>query len=327
MAISRQRRPAETFAEQAIALAWGAWSELGVSGWTATHGDWAIDPEPLIIFTAGLGDADPRLRDEATDWCIRNWRLVSKTRLKNLYRTQPDPVREAFGEFSATVATHAGIAWPGATDPRRYTVTGRSSLPSLERPSLAWVRLRAMFGLGARAEVLRYFLSRRARTASVARLADATGYSKRNVAEACETLHRAGVLAVRSVANRFSYRLARRQRLEQFVGELPAVLPEWTALLNITRELVDLEAQLESTPQGAFLVEVRKTFRRIEDDLDELDIEVSIDDLSGEDLWPAVQALGSETLAPWSVGRWPATGDTDPEAGNAEIRRLRPRTG
>lgn len=40
----------------------------------------AISPEPLILFTAGLGDADPRLRDEATDWCVRYGRYVSAAR-------------------------------------------------------------------------------------------------------------------------------------------------------------------------------------------------------------------------------------------------------
>jgi hypothetical protein len=48
---------------------------LTAARWTRTHTDWAIDLEPLIMFTAALGDEDPRLRDEATDWCIRNGRL------------------------------------------------------------------------------------------------------------------------------------------------------------------------------------------------------------------------------------------------------------
>ena len=56
-----------------VDLCWGAWSELGVSGWSRTHMTWAIDPEPLIVFTA-IADLDPRLRDEALDWCIRNSR-------------------------------------------------------------------------------------------------------------------------------------------------------------------------------------------------------------------------------------------------------------
>jgi hypothetical protein len=287
-----------------LALAWGAWAELGVSGWSATHRTWAIDPEPLILFTASLGDEDPRLRDEATDWCIRNWRFVSRTRLKNLLRSQPEVVRHAFGEFAATVGTHAGITWPGATAPRQYRVTGRSTLPPLDRPSLVWLRLRAMFGLGARTEILRYFLSRTGGAASVARLADATAYTKRNVADECETLARAGVLAVRSEGNRFYYCLARRSELERFVGELPAVRPNWTAVLNIARELVSLEEQGGLASPRTLAVKVRQTLRHIEGDLHELDIEPPPDDVRGGNLWPAVRTLGAGSLGAWSIGEW-----------------------
>lgn len=323
MPISRRpRRPADTFAEQALALAWGAWAELGVSGWTATHRTWAIDPEPLILFTSSLVDEDPRLRDEATDWCVRNWRFVSKTRLKNLLRNQPEAVRGEFGEFAATVGAHAGIAWPGETEPRPYTVTGRSTLPPLDRPSLVWLRLRAMFGLSARTEILRYFLSQAGGAASVARLAGATGYTKRNVAEECETLERAGVLAVRSGANRFYYHLARRSELEKFVGDLPAVRPNWTSVLNITRELVDLERQAELAPQRTLPVKVRQTLRRIEDDLEELDIEQPSDDVQGEDLWPTTRALGFDCLGAWSIGNWPMEEESAGDEGHADVRRL-----
>ena len=317
MATSRRRRPAATFAEQSLALASGAWTELGVSGWTATHGDWAIDPEPLILFTAWLGDADPRLRDEATDWCVRSWRYVSKARLKNLLREQPDDVQEAFGEFAATVGTHAGISWPGATQPRLYTVTGRSALPSLDRPSMAWIRLRAMFGVGARAEILRCFLSAAGVSMSVARLAVATGYTKRNVADECDTLERAGVLSVRTRGNRFYYSLARPADLKAFVGELPDVLPDWTTLLNVTRELVTVEERAGGLTQKTLPVHVRRTLRLIEDDLDELGIEAPSDNVRGADLWPTVKQLGTDNLGAWSVGRWP----TDHRA-SAEVRRL-----
>ena len=328
MQTSRTRpRPADTFAEQALALAWGAWTELGVSGWTSsTHGDWAIDPEPLILFTAFLGDADPRLRDEATDWCIRNWRFVSKTRLKNLLRAQWADVGDEFGEFAATVGAHAGIAWPGQTEPRRYAVTGRSTLPPLERPSLAWLRLRAMFGLGARTEILRYFLSRAGKGAvPVSRLAAVTGYTKRNVAAESETLERAGVLGVRSTTNRLYYYLARRSELEAFVGELPDVRPNWSATLNIARELVDLEDQAEAAAQRTLPVKVRQMLKRIEDDLDELDIERPSDDLRGEALWPAIRRLGNEYLGAWSIGDWPEDDDSSTQETQADLRRLRPR--
>lgn len=319
MATSRRRGPAATFAEQSLALASGAWTELGVSGWGASHGDWAIDPEPLILFTAWLGDTDPRLRDEATDWCVRNWRYVSKARLKNLLRDQTDDVRDHFGEFAATVGAHAGISWPGATEPRAYTVTGRSMLPPLDRPSLAWLRLRAMFGVGARAEILRCSLSQGNGLMSVARLATITGYTKRNVADECDTLERAGVLSVRSRGNRFYYSLARRAELEAFVGELPSVRHDWTAMLNIARELVVIERRAGATTLGTLPVHVRKSLRLIEGDLDELDIEPLSTNVRGADLWPAVRKLGVTHLAAWSIGQWPTE-----DGAIAQVRGLRP---
>lgn len=306
MATSRRvrRRPTATFAEQAAALAWGAWVELGVSGWTETHSDWAIDPEPLIVFTAFLGDEDARLRDEATDWCVRNWRYVSKTRLKNLVREQPPAVRGAFGAFAATVGEHAGVVWPYSTDPRRFKVTGRSSAPQLDKPSMVWLRLRAMFGIGARTEILRYFLSQEDGRSSAASISAATNYTKRNIAEECEALAHAGVLSVRPMGNRFYYSLAKRTELEAFVGSVPAITPNWIAMFGIARQLVVLESAAETGTTRTLAVKARTAIDEIEEDLDELEIDPPSSDLKGEDLWSATRSLGNETLGEWSLGRW-----------------------
>lgn len=319
MATSRPRRRAATFADQALALASGAWTELGVSGWTSTHGDWAVDPEPLILFTAWLGDADPRLRDESTDWCVGNWRHISKARLKNLLRSQPGDVATAFGEFAATVGAHAGVSWPGATHPRRYKVTGRSTLPHLDHPSLVWLRLRAMFGVGARAEILRCFLSQSGGTASLSAVAVATGYTKRNVADECDTLQRAGVLSVRTQGNRLYYSLARRAELKAFVGEMPAVLPAWTAMLNVARELVALERRSAEAGSITLPVHTRKALGAINNDLDDLAIDAPSENLQETELWPALKRLGARNLGMWSIGRWPS--DDQGEVGD---RRLQP---
>ncbi len=320
MPTSRSRKPAATLTQQALALAAGAWAELGVSGWTTTHGDWAIDPEPLMLFTAWLGDRDPRLRDEATDWCTQNWRLVSRTRLKNLLRVQPADVHDAWGEFAATIEQHAAVNWPGATTPRRYTVTGRSTMPPLARPSLIWIRLRAMFGVGARSEILRCLLATEGNGGmSVARLAIAAGFTKRNVADECDTLQRAGVLSVRSSGNRFSYSLARRTELEAFVGELPAIRPSWSAMLTVARELVTLEEAATNLSSRTLPVRVRKTLRLIDDDLAELDIDRSFDNIPGPDLWGVVHDLAMVNLGEWSLGTWPSQNVSTKPA-----RRLRP---
>jgi len=298
-----RRRPAATFAEQATALAWGAWVELGVSGWTETHSDWAIDPEPLIVFTAFLGDEDARLRDEATDWCVRNWRYVSKTRLKNLVREQPAAMRGAFGAFAATVGDHAGVVWPYASEPRRFTVTGRSAAPQLDKPSMVWLRLRAMFGLGARTEILRYFLSHDDGRSSTATISTATNYTKRNVSEECESLAHAGVLSVRPMGNRFYYSLAKRAELEPFVGSMPAITPNWISMFGIARQLVSLESAAETGTTRTLAVKARSAIDEMEEDLDELEIDPPSSGLTGEDLWPAIRSLGNSTLGEWSLGR------------------------
>ncbi|MGI8792315.1 MAG: hypothetical protein ACR2H3_03940, partial [Acidimicrobiales bacterium] len=289
------------FEKQSLALASGAWAELGVSGWAATHHSWAIDAEPLIIFTAWLGDADRRMRDETTDWCIRNWRHISKTRLKNLLHAQPAEVRAAFGEFSATVGEHASIAWPNATSARPFTMTGRSALPRLDRPSMAWLRLRAMFGVSARSEILRCFLSNNGDSIGVARLATLAGYGKRNVAEECDGLERAGLLSVRAQGNRFQYSLSRRRELEGLIGELPPHRPNWVALLNITRELVILERWAADGSPTTLPVHARSVVDRIGDDLDELGIEPPSDSVQPADLWPALRQLGRAHLGAWST--------------------------
>jgi len=305
MPTSRRSKTDERFAGMASALAWGAWTELGISGWSRTHADWAVDLEPLIVLTASLADEDPRLRDEATDWCIRNSRYVSRVRLKNLLRAQPATTKQPFGEFAATVGAHAGTPWPGGGSPRPYTPTGRSSAPALERPSMAWLRLRAMFGVGARSEILRVMLSATGAPLSVAAIAEATGFTKRNVADECDSLAAAGVLAVRVQGNRFYYSLAKAAALAAFVGDLPQVRPSWPALLAVTQHLVLLERRAEQGNPKTLAVDVSKTLRLIADDVHELDLPLADLGVSIEELWPTTMELGQAWLAAWSSGHWP----------------------
>lgn len=307
MTTLRLRKAPTSASGQAVALAAGAWHELGVSGWTATHDNWAVDVEPLIVFTAWLETRDIRLRDEATDWCIRNWRFVSRTRLKNLARRQPIEVQEVFGEFAATVGAAAGVVWPGSTEPRSFRVTGRSVLSPLERPSMAWIRLRSMFGLGARAEILRVFLSEPQSRFSVAMLASATGYLKRTVADECESLELAGVLSVRSLRNRFVYSLAKRAELEALLGALPAIRPNWSAMFDVARELVLFEEREEESSATTLPVYARRTLDRLGDDLDLLGVDSEFDDVRGQALIAAIHTVGTKTLAHWATGKFPHT--------------------
>lgn len=299
--MTSRRRSA--LADYQLALLWGAWVELGVSGWQKTHRDWAVDPEPLIIATAALEDEDPRLRDEALDWCIHNWRHVSRVRLRNLLREQPPEVRTAWGPFAATVTRHAGVPWPDATDEFAYRVTGRSVLDVMEQPSRAWLRLRGMFGLGARTEILRFFLSGH-RRATVATIARDTRYAKRAVADECDALERAGVLREQQVANRFYYTLNRASELRAFVGEVAGIRPDWTALFAVTSALVGVERSAARLSSEALMVEAHRVTQMLEDELDVLDIEERPQAGPPETYWPALRDFGERHLGAWAAGEW-----------------------
>lgn len=199
MPSSRKRRT--SLPELEIELLWGAWSELGGSGWGRTHRDWVVDPEPLIVRTAEVADSDPGLRDEALDWCIHYWRYVSRVRLRGLLRGRTDEAAEAWGWFAATVNKHSTARWPGSTDEISYKITGRSSLTTMKQPSRAWLRMRAAFGVGARTEILRYFLSGPSLGSTTA-IAEWVGYAKSNVVNECDALEKAGVLRRRHIGNR-----------------------------------------------------------------------------------------------------------------------------
>ncbi len=305
--MSTSRRPRATFARQAVDLAWGAWVELGVPGADRSHDDWAIDPEPLILFTAFLGHTDGRLRDEATDWCIRSWRSVSKNRLRRLLADAPDEVRASFAVFAATVNAHAGTTWPTDAESRPHRTSGRPVPPmDMLRPSMSWLRLRAIFGVSTRAEILRFFLSHENAVGSAATIANLARYTKRSIAEEAEVLAQAGILMVRKERRGYEYKLARPQALADLVQSLPAIRPDWAAVCDIARELVLLERSIEdeaALPESR-PVKVRLAIEAMEAAQYRLDLPEPARGLRGDDLWPAVRSFGNETLGEWSVGRW-----------------------
>ncbi|MEU4196373.1 hypothetical protein AB0E69_31005 [Kribbella sp. NPDC026611] len=284
-------------------MLWGAWAELGVSGWGRTHQNWAIDPEPLIVRTAQVADANPRLRDEVLDWCIHYWRYVSRARLRVLLRGRSSDVLDAWGWFAATVNEHSAARWPDATEAIAYETTGRSALLTMEQPSRAWLRMRAVFGVGARTEILRYFLSGPT-LASTAGIAEWAGYGKANVVRECDLLEKAGLLRRRSRANRYYYSVARPAALHDFVGALPRYRPSWSALLDMTSVLVELEDASASLPDQVLMVEAHRVSRTLDDLLDQLQIETRPDLAEPDEYWPRLRDFGSGYLTAWASGVW-----------------------
>lgn len=231
-------------------VVWGQWTALGVSGTVAVP-DHAIDLEALVSFTPTLKDEDPRLYDEALDWCVlHSQRLLSLSRLRRLRAALPDAAQEAYDELAACVNATAEpkTPWPTSRSGTAAQTSKKSQPPELHHPALLQLQLRSMFGVTARAEVLMQFL----RPGMVQEIAtnitlttndlEDTGYSKPALVEVLSDLTASGVLERFRRGNRDHYDLVRREALLGLIGHpLPATAPNWAVKFRVLASLIAAE--------------------------------------------------------------------------------------
>ena len=242
--------------------AWTKWIALGVDA-VGERDDAVVDPEALIALTAELGDADARLRDVSTDWCVAYGRYVNGSRLKQVARELETPP-QAIGEYVATVAAATGPSWPMATRPRaEYVTRGKARLDSAVAPALLRIRLRAAFGVNARADILAALLAAPVIGLSVADIARTTRFTKPNVASAVDALVLAGLLDARTVGNERRLTLTRADEILPGLTS-PVVQPDWVTRFGVALEVLRFTRQEGMSPsvraiEGRRIVEGLRT--------------------------------------------------------------------
>lgn len=233
---------AKSVREHILDTLWSQWRELGVAATAPRrHSDDVIDPEPLIAFTAVHSALDPRLRDESIDWVLGHGSLVSRARLKNVLAGWGLSGNAPFREYAATVNAHGGAGWPSAgAKPLSFRSRSRSLLQDLAHPALLSLRIRATFGVGARAELIRALLSRRDLAMTAADLSVETSYGKRNVLNELESLRLAGVVTSFRAVNADRFSLAKRDGIVSLVGPFPERFTRWTQTFGVLHHLLDV---------------------------------------------------------------------------------------
>jgi hypothetical protein len=260
----------DSVSRQLTGFAWDQWAQLGIFASAERQDRWAADPEALLLFTLEAGRDDARLFEEVLDWLLTNERLVSVQRLKNLcaddedrrlaeaalawlaqhrprtrfvparprrrprhpstlFRTLSRPVQnpdEAFLSF--------GFLKP-ATEP-----SGKSGSPPLERPVSFAFRMRQLFGVGSRSEVVRYLLTVSSPDVPAQDVAQAVAYAKRNVNETLSALVASRVVTTFLVGNERRYQL-NRDLWGQLLGLSSEAWPtyrDWPRLFLLVRRFV-----------------------------------------------------------------------------------------
>lgn len=293
------------------ALAWSLWTELGVRGVERHHPDWAIDPEPLILFTSRLQGSDPRLRDESIDWCLHNLRFVSVARLRNLLKEADPTLRAAFSEYASIVNANSSARWPRSdgAPTRAFHPSGKSASPDLGRPALIHLRLRSLFGVSARAECIVALLARPNVDLSCADLARLTSYTKRNVSDVMESLRAAGLVKATKTGNQVRYRLDRRQELTGLIGHLPTIFPAWGSLFRLLDAILQLSSRLQAAKPEVAGVEAHQDLDKMKPVLEQLDLTAPVRQPTAAAYWHSFVDWASQLTSNLATGTSGFTSD------------------
>lgn len=254
-------------------LVWSLWTELGVAGVKRRHQNSLILLEELILLTVILGDKDPRLRDEALDWCMRHHHFVSISRLHTLIKSIGPSIHLPFTLFAVTLNAISRSKWPVFVKaaPLKFTPSEKSRAPQCELPSLLSLRLRALFGVGARSDLMTFFLTQRKGDFTAADTAE-IGYSKRSLAAMLEDFVQSGFFDSYTAQNKKFYRFIKRDAMTKIVGRLPNIIPPWKQFIEILLPLCSCILQVEHKSEAIKLVEIRKALLKVENQLHRLNV-------------------------------------------------------
>jgi hypothetical protein len=247
-------------------LAWSLWTELGVAGLERKHQSFAVAPEELIILTSMLADFDPRLRDEALDWCTRYHHLLSPLRLGILAKKYRELISEPFSIFAATFNSMADIRtkWPTLkkASPLKLRLSGKSVMRDLKAPSMIYFRLRSFLGVGVRADVIAFLICENPKEFAASDLLE-MGYSKRRLAQVLSELAAAGILSQSHIRNQLRYTLLKRNFLMKLLGDIPKKFLKWDRILAVLLPIYSCLHRVENTAVGVRAIDIRNLLTKL----------------------------------------------------------------
>ena len=207
----------------AVDAAWRQWTALGASGGGNEAGGTTIDPEALVLASSQLVGHERRLGDFLLWWAGVGATLLSVQRTRTLLKATPEAA-DALAPFAASAVEAGDRRWKSLAgsvglDARPGKGTAQARLTD---PTALVLRLRAAFGVSAKADVVAVLLGL-GRAATVREVAETTGYTTVAVRGALGDVALAG-FAEATGETPTAYRATRG---EAWSGLLGAELPAW----------------------------------------------------------------------------------------------------
>lgn len=184
----------------AIETTWSQW--VAVGSMAAPAGprslESIIDPEALVLVSLCFHERERRLGDLVSWWAHVGANVTSVHRLRALSDRFPASSGEnAFAQFARLAVDAGDRRWEDHAAPSVSWVSRSAKGPrelALVHPSTLWLRLRAGFGVGAKADAFAFLLGLRGARASVKVISMATGYSDVSIRRAVSEMVLAGLV-------------------------------------------------------------------------------------------------------------------------------------
>jgi hypothetical protein len=252
-------------------LVWSLWTELGVAGVKRNHQEALIWIEELLLFTSVLSEIDPRLRDESLDWCAQFHRFISVSRLNSLKKEFEEWIKEPFSVYAATLNSISSTNWSTFIhkEPLHVCLSGKSVLRPHASAALLNIRARSIFGTGARADLITFFLVHPNIDFSISDAAE-IGYSKRNLAEMLDDLHFGGLFSRFMKGNQQRYQLNQSGPLLEVLTPIPQLVFPWRLIFKLLLALRTSILNTASLAESSKVVAMRNCLDRFENSLEML---------------------------------------------------------
>lgn len=208
-------------------LVWDQWSVLGLFSESKKPFNSVIDPEALISFTLGISRYDARLHDEVISWLAENEHTLNVQRMQNIIKADENIEKsiiaaaafflskknksakwkkiasDKFKGQKSLFLSPSGEVLPvwdekdedyiryGWIRPKTKLRKLSGKIDLFQAPNLI-IRLRYLFGINLRAELIAYLLKHE--TGNPTEISKKLHYSQPTVRQACEEMAKSGII-------------------------------------------------------------------------------------------------------------------------------------
>lgn len=239
--------------DAALDAAWRQWTALGAAGGTAANEPTTLDPEALVLASSVLVEHERRLGDFLLWWADVGARLLSVQRMRSLLKTWPDDASQNLGGFARAAVEAGDRRWKRLVEGERLDARPGKGAPEprLTEPTALVPRLRAGFGVSAKADLLAILLGLD-QPASVRMLADAIGYSTVAVRVALGEMVLAGFVEM-SDETPATYRVRDREAWSALMGGSASRWGYWAERYAVILDIAAWGVQAEARGWSAYV--------------------------------------------------------------------------